>query len=45
MVQLFHARLGTPMFAERAVLVVEREGVASTLTADGKLWAIQGPER
>jgi hypothetical protein len=40
---LFHAGLGTPMFDESAVLVVEREGVAFALTADGKLWAIQEP--
>ena len=40
---LFHAELGTPMYDESAVLVVEREGVAFTLTADGKLWAIQEP--
>jgi hypothetical protein len=39
----FHAELGTPMYDESAVLVVEREGVAFTLTADGKLWAIREP--
>ncbi len=41
---LFHAELDTPMFDESAVLVVARDRVAFTLTADGKLWAIQEPE-
>jgi outer membrane protein assembly factor BamB len=40
---LFHAELGAPMYDESAVLVVAREGVAFTLTADGKLWAVQDP--
>ena len=40
---LFHSEGGDAMWDESAVLVDEEHGVAFTLTADGRLWAIQAP--